>query len=146
MDVCIMPDIYYDDASQPEITGALSVSELTESYKEVTISANNLVCDWKLGNLFFVGTSPAAAFTVDIINVPETSLKMTTINVMVTQGAVGYAPSVLKINGVVTATKYSGTAPTATSGAGKIDIYTFTLMRTPSSSWNVFGTGSLNFG
>jgi hypothetical protein len=69
-----------------------------------------------------------------------------TINVFVTQGSTGYIPNSITINGSAATIKWpTGSAPTPTSVAGRIDIFTFTLIRL-SSSWTVLGSANVNWG
>ncbi len=68
-----------------------------------------------------------------------------TVNVMVTQGSTGYIPTTLQIAGTNQTIRWPlGISPTATSSAGKIDIFTFTLLRS-GSAWIVFGNANLNY-
>ena len=84
--------------------------------------------------------------TFNVTNVPTTVSKIMTINVFVTQGATGYIPSTFQIAGSGQTIKWAGgTAPTPTSSAGKIDIFSFTMQRTSGGAWLVYGAASLNF-
>ena len=73
------------------------------------------------------------------------------ITVVVTQGATGYRPSAFQIDGTQPSGGTSGikwlgsAAPTPTNGAGKLDIFSFTLIRR-GSAWEVLGSSVLNFG
>jgi hypothetical protein len=78
--------------------------------------------------------------------VPTTVSKIMTINVFVTQGATGRVPSTFQIDGTGQTIKWAGgSAPTPTSSAGKIDIFSFTMQRTSGGAWLVYGAASLNF-
>jgi hypothetical protein len=69
-----------------------------------------------------------------------------TINVFTTQGSTGYIPSTFQIGGSSQTIRWSGSAaPTPTSSAGKIDIFSFTMQRTSGGAWIVYGSSSLNF-
>jgi hypothetical protein len=87
--------------------------------------------------------------TFNVTNVPTTASRNMTINVFVTQGATGRIPSTFQIGGVtVSAPDFKwagGNAPTPTSSAGKIDIFSFTMQRTSGGAWLVYGAASLNF-
>jgi hypothetical protein len=97
------------------------------------------------GNLGFIGTAPTAAMTFNFTNVPTLDARSITVTVFVTQGATGYIPTTLQIAGSGQTIKWAGgSAPTATSGAGKIDVFSFTFIRR-SSAWTVLGTSLLNF-
>jgi hypothetical protein len=84
--------------------------------------------------------------TFNATNVPTDNSKIMTINVFVTQGSTGYIPTVFQIAGSSNTIRWAGgTAPTPTSSAGKIDIFSFTLQRTSGGAWIVYGSSSLNF-
>ena len=128
------------------ITGTTEVNELRESVGNITLSSNVGSFDWTTSNVFYVATAPTAAMTFSFTNVPTDNNYIMTTNVMVTQGATGYIPTTLNINGTPTTIRWSnGLTPTGTNGAGKIDIFTFSLHRTNSGAWIVFASANQNF-
>lgn len=128
------------------LSGTVDIQEMRETVVPVTISSNNAACDWSAGNVYWIGTAPSANFTAVLTNVPTDNNKVMTINLFVTQGATGYIPSALSINGSAATIKWpTAAAPTPTSVAGRIDVFTFSLIRV-SSSWTVLGSANLNWG
>jgi hypothetical protein len=84
--------------------------------------------------------------TFNATGVPTDSSKTMTINVLVTQGSTGYIPTTFQIAGTNQTIRWTGgVAPTATSSAGKLDIFTFTMLRTSAGAWIVLGSYNLNF-
>ena len=84
--------------------------------------------------------------TFNVTNVPTDASKIMTINVLTTQGSTGYVPGTFQIGGAAQTIRWAGgTAPTPTSSAGKIDIFSFTMQRTSGGAWIVYGSSSLNF-
>jgi hypothetical protein len=84
--------------------------------------------------------------TFNVTNVPTDNSKIMTINVFVTQGSTGYIPGTFQIGGTSQTIRWAGgSAPTATSSAGKIDVFSFTMQRTSAGAWLVYATSSLNF-
>jgi hypothetical protein len=84
--------------------------------------------------------------TLNVTNVPTTSSKAMTINVVVTQGSTGYIPTTFQIAGTNQTIRWpGGSTPVGTSTANKLDIFTFTLLRLSSGSWLVLGSFNLNF-
>jgi hypothetical protein len=117
----------------------------SETVTDYTLASNVLTMDVANGNVGFIATAPSAAMTFNFTNVPTTNSKIISVTVFVTQGATGRAPSTLQIDGTGQTIKWAGgTAPTPTSSAGKIDVFSFSLIRR-SSAWNVLGTSILNF-
>ncbi len=84
--------------------------------------------------------------TFNVTNVPADSSKAMTINVLVTQGSTGYIPTTFQIAGTSQPIRWAaGATPTPTSSANKIDIFSFTLLRTSAGVWIVLGSANLNF-
>lgn len=127
------------------VTGRLDTADIREAVNSGTITTNVLTADYTLGTIWFIGTAPSANFTANITNVPTDNDKGITVVVMVTQGATGYIPNALQIDGASQTIKWlGGTTPTPTSSAGKIDVFNFTLIRR-SSAWIVLANSSLNY-
>ena len=129
----------------PTFTGGVRIQEMVEDVVDVALSSNAATLDYSVGNIFFTTSTPSAAMTFNITNAPTTDGRAFTINVLVTQGATGYVPTTMTINGNAATIKYAaGVTPTATSTNGKIDIFSFTIVRR-SSAYTVLGSANLNF-
>lgn len=127
------------------VSGTSDIQELREQIAAVTLASNVGALDWTAGNIYYIATAPTANMTFNVTNVPTDTEKAMTINVVVTQGSTGYIPTTFQIAGSSQTIKWpGGTTPTATSSAGKLDIFTFTMLRV-SSAWIVLGSYNLNF-
>jgi hypothetical protein len=127
-------------------TGTTDMQELRENVVDVTLASNVATLDWTAGNIYYIATAPSSSMTFNATNVPTDASKIMTINVLVTQGSTGYIPTVFQIAGSSNTIRWAGgSAPTPTSSAGKIDIFSFTLQRTSGGAWIVYGSSSLNF-
>jgi hypothetical protein len=83
--------------------------------------------------------------TFNFTNVPTDNDKVMTVNVVVTQGSTGYLPTTLQIAGTNQTIRWpNGLAPTPTSSANKLDIFSFTFMRS-GSAWIVLANSNLNY-
>jgi hypothetical protein len=128
------------------INGTTEVNELRESVGNITLASNVGTFDWTTSNLFYIATAPSAAMTFSFTNVPTDNNYMMTTNVFVTQGSTGYIPTTLNINGSAATIRWAnGLTPTATNGAGKIDIFTFSFHRTNAGAFIVLGSANQNF-
>jgi hypothetical protein len=128
------------------ITGATELQELREVVVDVTLASNIGTLDWTAGNLYFIATAPTGNMTFNVTNLPVDASRIMTLNVMVTQGATGYLPTVFQIGGASQTIRWvNGGAPTPTSSAGKIDIFAFSLFRTSSDTWIVYASSALGF-
>jgi hypothetical protein len=122
----------------------MTVQEITEIVVPVTLATNVGTMVWTDGNIFYIATAPTGAMTFNVTGVPETDNRIMTVNVFVTQGATGRIPSTFQIDGASQTIRWTGgSAPTPTSSAGKIDIFSFTMQRS-SGAWIVYGSAALN--
>ena len=128
------------------LSGTVDIQELREQIVDVTLASNVGTLDWTAGNIYYVATAPTGNMTFNATNVPTTSAKAMTINVLVTQGSTGRIPTTFQIDGTSQTIRWpGGIAPTGTSSAGKIDIFTFTLLRTSAGAWIVIASYNANF-
>lgn len=126
------------------VNGRLTMAEISEVTASGTITSN-LSTVLYTDTLIAYYAAPSANFTINLTGVPTTADRIITFTAIITQGATGYYPSAFQIDGVAQTIKWGGGAVVAaTSTSGKIDIYTFNLLRT-GSSWTVFGAGSVNY-
>ena len=126
------------------VNGRLTMAEISEVTASGTITSN-LSTVLYTDTLIAYYAAPSANFTINLTGVPTTADRIITFTAIITQGATGYYPSAFQIDGVAQTIKWGGgAAVAATSTSGKIDIYTFNLLRT-GSSWTVFGAGSVNY-
>ena len=133
-------------AGTVSLSGTVDIQEIREQVVLTTITSNSAACDWSAGNIYWIGTAPSANFTAALTNVPTDNNKVMTINIFETQGATGYIPNALSIAGTSQTIKWpTAAAPTPTSTAGRIDVFTFTLVRV-GSAWTVLGSANLNWG
>lgn len=132
-------------AADVTLSGILTVAETTEILSTGTISSNIFTANFNNGATFYITTAPSANFTINVTNLPTTDNRVTVLSFFVLQGATGYIPNALQIGGSAQTIKWSnGTTPTATNGAGKVDVFTFTFIRR-SSTWEVLGTSDTNY-
>jgi hypothetical protein len=129
------------------LSGTVDIQEMRETVVSLAISSNAIAANWAAGNIFWITNTPGANFTVNLTNVPTDNDRVMTVNVFVTQGSTGYIPNAITINGggSITPKWPTAVAPTPTSSAGRIDVFTFTLIRL-SSAWTVLGSANLNWG
>ena len=127
------------------LSGTVDIQELRENLVPLSLSSNTGTFDWTLGNIYYISTAPTANMTFNFTNMPTDNDKVMTVNVLVTQGSTGYLPTTLQIAGTNQTIRWPfGLAPTPTSSAGKIDIFSFTFIRS-GSAWIVFANSNLNY-
>jgi hypothetical protein len=135
----------YATSASPTFTGVVTLPSTKEKTILGTISANVFTADFSNGNVFYITTAPSANFTINIINLPTENDNVFSFSFFVLQGATGYIPNALQIQGSSQTIKWAGgNAPSPTSGAGKVDVFNFTLIRR-SSAWEALGDISKNY-
>jgi hypothetical protein len=126
------------------VTGLFSVNEIIESIPSVSLVSGSVSVNFVTANNYYV-PSASANFGVILTNLPTTEDRTTGISLMVVQGATGYYPNAISINGANQTIRWSGgSVPTPTSTVGDIDIFNFTFIR-KSSSWIVLGSSNTDF-
>lgn len=130
----------------PAFTGGFRAQELIEDVVDVSITSNVATLTYTDGNIFYVDASAQSAnFQANIASAPTDNGRIFTINLIVNQGATGRFPNTCNINGASQTIKWpGGTAPTPTSSSGKLDIFSFTILRR-ANTYTVFGSSVLNF-
>jgi hypothetical protein len=129
----------------PVFTGGVRIQELVEDVVDVSQAANAVTLDYTLGNVFFVSNSFTGNFTTNITNAPTDNGRAFTVNTFVTQTASGVIPTTLNVNGTGTTIRWaSGITPTGTSTSGKIDVFSFTIIRR-SASYVALAAANTNF-
>jgi hypothetical protein len=134
-------------ASQPNITTVGTLANLTVSgLTTYGLSADILVTktgatgtvthDVSAGAVFY-HTSPSANFTANFTNVSTTTDRVLTVTLLISQGATPYMCTAVQIDSFVQTVKWIG-GVTATGSASKLDIVSFSLLRT-GGSWIVTG-------
>jgi hypothetical protein len=141
-------------AAQPNITSLGTLTGLTVSgvssygltadvLSTLTGATGTVVHDLSTNGVFY-HTSVAANFTANFTNVPTTTNRVLMATLIITQGTTPYIANAVQIDGVAQTIKWIGSAaPTGT--ASKIDIISFSLIRT-GSNWVVLGQASVNYG
>ena len=132
-------------SGQPVFTGGIRVQEMVEDVVDVSPSSNTYTLDYTTGNIFYSTGALSANFTVNMTNVPTEGGRIITINMITTQGATGYIPGTLNINGSGVTIKWAGgITPTPTSSSGKLDIFSFTIVRR-GGVYECLASANLNF-
>ncbi len=127
------------------LSGTVDIQELRENVVPVSLSSNTGTFDWTLGNIYYISTEPTGEMTFNFTNMPTDNDKVMTVNVLVTQGSTGYIPTTVQVAGTNQAIRWpNGLTPSPTSSSGKIDIFSFTFLRS-GSAWIVFANSNLNY-
>ena len=118
------------------ISGQTNLEEVVETLNTKTAATGTVVHDFSTGAIWY-HSSISSNFTVNITNVPTTNGKVITITLILSQGATGYYPNALQIDGVAQTIKWINNS-TPTPSTNRIDTASFSLIRT-GSAWTVLG-------
>lgn len=129
-----------------QINGNLGVSGTIAAYRQIEktsdkVAGSGVVAYDYATNSTWVTTAPTGNFTPNFTNVPTTTSQVITVTLIVQQGATGYIPNSLQINGGAVTVKWAGgMAPIATPS--NIDVFVFSLIRTTSNTWIVLASAT----
>jgi hypothetical protein len=126
-------------------TGAVRLQDLVEDVVDVAPSTNQYSLDFSAGNIFYASSAPSADFQVLATNVPTDNGRISTLSLILPQGATGRRPvaNTISINGTNTLINWVGGNTSITPTNSKTDIFNFTILRR-ASAFTVAGTISAN--
>ncbi len=146
------------NASQPNITSVGSLTGLTvigtttiqQAIEKVTSNAvastGTVNYDLLTQAILYKTANSSSNFTLNFRGNSTTTLntmlannQSITCTLINTNGATGYYPSVYQIDGVAITPKWVGAAPVAGT-ASKIDMYTYNIIKTGTSTYAVFAS------
>ena len=115
-----------------------------ETFSNVTNSGGNLVCNFANSATFYATLT--ANVTANIYNVTATAGRVTSVTLIVDQGATPYGVANIQINGGgVQTIKWAGGTGPNTGTASNTDIMSFSLISLNGTAWRVLGQIS-NYG
>lgn len=121
----------------PVIQGPLTMQQCIEIFGEKTGATGTVVHDFSTSAIFY-HSGIVSNFTANITNFPTTPDQAMGVTLILAQGSSGFIPNALQINGSAQTIKWAnGTVPTPSSGSGKVDIVTFSIIRTQTPAWFV---------
>ncbi len=128
-------------AGSTTLQNSLICQQISEKLTN-TAYASSVILNWLDGAINNITGALTSDFTVNITNVPTVASRCYTTIITISQGATGYYPNVLQINGV-NQPVYWANGITPVAGSNKKDIATFRLLNTSitdgSPSWIVYG-------
>lgn len=109
------------------VGGVLKIDEDVHEQIQTKVEATGTVeHDCSAGHIFY-HTSPSANWTVNLTNLDLSSNYATAVTIVIVQGATGYYPESLQINGNGQTIEWQGgSAPTP--GTERIDVVTFSII------------------
>ncbi len=99
-------------------------------------TATSVVYDFTLGSIWYHSTA-STNYSANFINLPTTNNRAVTATIVISQGATGYSPTTLRIDGTTQSIKWAGNTYSVSSN--KIDIIGFTFLRSGNSWVQILG-------
>jgi hypothetical protein len=119
----------------PVVQGPLTMQQCIEVFIEKSGATGTVVHDFSTGAIWY-HSSIANNFTVNLTNVGTTPDFAEGITLILNQGGTGYIPNAIQINGSAQVIRWAN-ATTPTPSINKIDIVTFSIIRTSTPAWFV---------
>lgn len=134
-------------SAQPNITSTGTLTSLTVSglavfglTQDVTISGTpgGGVINYDVTQGVVYDVIPSASWTVNAINVPTTTNRVTVLTFIISQSSTAYVPTAFQIAGTPISVKWVG-GGTPLGTVAKTDIVSYSIIRTGAGGWNVLG-------
>lgn len=119
------------------LKGILNMGSVTETtITSVNATASLVNYDFSTGAIWYHATA-STNYSANFINLPTTNNQAITTTIIISQGATGYSPTSVRINGVTQSIKWGG--GTYSVSTNKVDIIGFTFIRTGATWSQVLG-------
>ena len=124
----------WDSTSKLYVNGTLGIHTQSRKVTALSGATGTVIHNFNLGSTWY-HSSIAANFTVDLTNVPVTDNRSIPVVLWLNQGATGYYPSAININGSAATLRWlNNTIPTP--GTNRMELVEFELLRT-AATWYV---------
>ena len=121
------------------VTGLTTLAETTETLDTRSGLTGTVIHDFSTTAIWYY-SNIAGNVTANITNVPTTDNRVTSVSIIVNQGATGFVINGLQVNGAAQTIRWQGnTVPTASTN--RLDVFTFSLLRA-ANAWTVLGAAT----
>ena len=121
------------------VSGLVTLQETTEVFNTKTSATGTVIHDFSTGSIWY-HSSISNNFTASFTNVPLTNNRTIVCKLILVQGATARIPNAVQIGGNAQTIKWLGSASAPAGNANKVDIVTFTLIRTGNYWTQVLGS------
>lgn len=119
------------------LKGILNMGSVTETtITSVNATASLVNYDFSTGSIWYHATA-STNYSANFTNLPTTNNQAITTTIIISQGATGYSPTSVRINGVTQSIKWGG--GTYSVSTNKVDVIGFTFIRTGATWSQVLG-------
>jgi hypothetical protein len=139
-------------SSGPTLTSPIVISPEERTTISATAATGTVDFDASTQGVLYYTTDASGNWTLNVRGTSGTTLNSVlatgdaiTIAFLVTNGATAYYQTAFNIDGSAVTPKYSGGTAPAAGNASAIDIYTYTIVKTASETFTVFGAGPIKY-
>jgi hypothetical protein len=135
-------------------TGAILVAPEERTTVSATAAATTVNFDAVTQGLLYYTSNATANWTLNVRGNSSTTLNSIlatgdaiTVSFLVTNGSTAYYQTAFNIDGTTSGVtlEYSGGTVPASGNASSIDVYTYTIIKTASATYTVFGAGPIKY-
>jgi hypothetical protein len=135
-------------------TGAILVAPEERTTVSATAAATTVNFDAITQGLLYYTSNATANWTLNVRGNSSTTLNSIlaigdaiTVSFLVTNGSTAYYQTAFNIDGTTSGVtlEYSGGTVPAAGNASSVDVYTFTIIKTASATYTVFGAGPIKY-
>ena len=133
-------------------TGAILVAPEERTTVSATAATGTVNFDAVTQGVLYYTSNASANWTLNVRGNSGTTLNSIlatgdaiTVSFLVTNGGTAYRQTAFNIDGSAVTPKYSGGTAPAAGNASSIDVYTYTIIKTASATYTVFGAGPIKY-
>jgi len=139
-------------STSPTLTTPVVVSPEERTTVSATAATGTINFDAVTQGVLYYTSNASANWTLNVRGSSGVTLDSAlatgdaiTVSFLVTNGGTAYRHSALTIDGSAVTPKWSGGTAPATGNASSIDAYSFTIIKTASATYTVFGAGPIKY-
>jgi hypothetical protein len=139
-------------SSGPTLTSPIVISPEERTTISATAATGTVNLDASTQGVLYYTTDASGNWTLNVRGTSGTTLNSVlatgdaiTVAFLVTNGATAYYQTAFNIDGSAVTPKYSGGTAPAAGNASAIDVYTYTIVKTASATFTVFGAGPIKY-
>ena len=141
-------------SSTPTLTSPIVISPEERTTVSATAATGTVNFDASTQGVLYYTTNASGNWTLNVRGTSGTTLNSIlatgdaiTVSFLVTNGSTAYYQTAFNIDGTTSGVtlEYSGGTVPASGNASSVDVYTYTIIKTASATYTVFGAGPIKY-
>jgi hypothetical protein len=140
------------NSTSPTLTTPVIISPEERMTVSATAATGTINFDASTQGVLYYTSNASANWTLNVRGSSGATLDSIlatgdaiTVSFLVTNGSTAYYQTAFQIDGSAVTPKYSGGTAPASGNASSIDVYTYTIVKTASATYTVFGAGPIKY-